>query len=410
MYALCDLYTEREFPEILSDTIESSGALEMRSFVWRNDTTGRTVAREINSRARRGNPTKIEKCRHGIWTEGVRWSLLHPERLPQELNHDGIQIMRLRRDDFDHSKVVISEDASLMMGMNLTDQTRDWMDFCVRSTDPDVRQALIDRKRPDFKISAAQQQGRPVVLTDHCEPRRWRMPDMMDEADVIGLPKRLETCLQSAGDETVRRSVDEIRSSHELMESLILTATDEVRICAVYLSLPSISAAVLHALSKGVRVRILSPKVIDVYYASIFEPLVRLQKMAEELGVADGLDIRFLDQMLHAKVVASNRGMYIGSSNPEELSAFVAGETGLYMPNESTVADRFIDVFERRFHQSQRIKEILITQRMLLTDRFKNSAKRKGIQMLHRMWHLRDQVSVKLLPLIAQLSRMTSMH
>lgn len=316
---------EVAFERILRRIDEARRSVLVRSFNWRDDETGQTVARALLRAAERGVAVTILKDRVGMhyeYLEGSKQSFFHkrielrvrlqtwflmavygqwgslkqrPSPLADALlNHRNVTVHRDEK-RFDHAKVYVFDDQTVILGgMGIGDDSRlENVDFMVEVTGGDAAFRLNERH-----------EGRVAF-----DPER-----------------RLDYLLHSFvanGDSEDTLAEQRLR--------LIRGAQSSLTIAMAYLGDRACARALLDAVNRGVRVTLLTSaraNVLGDLNLRTCDDLLRRTRNAPNLRV-------FLHpRMVHGKaVVVDGARVDIGSANFTRLSHGGYEEVNLYSQN-----------------------------------------------------------------------------
>lgn len=345
------------FVRILERVAMAKERIEVRAFVWRDDDTGRQVARALLAAAERGVRVVIQKDRVAASYEyhgGTRQSLFHKRiGMTQRLEtwfldraysgggslaqrasgeaealraHPHVTIEHAGK-RFDHAKVWVFDDDALMLGgMGIgDDHHHDWVDFMVEVQGHEAVQRLRDRlagrvpfdgKRTfDFLLHNRATQG-----GKHCP--------MLD--DRLGL---------------------------------IDAAATSIHIGMAYLGDQRFTKALLAALSRGVNVTLVTSARADVMGNINRATCNTLVRRARGTGK---LTVRLHPRMVHAKALVIDGAISdIGSANFTSLSHGVYDELNLYV-NDTDFAAQLLAALEQRAVEALPLLGKMSTQRSVL--------------------------------------------
>jgi cardiolipin synthase len=348
---------EDAFSEMLSAIATARRTLFVRAFIWRDDATGREVARAILDAAERGVRVTICKDLVGAiyehFDENQR-SFFHPAielrerirvrllrlvygrpRLPrrptaplarQLLEHPGIAVHH-RHKLCDHSKLLIVDDETMFVGgMGFGDEfRRRWLDLMVRL---DGRRH-VERYAAQLAPRPCASPTRPVGFLVNA-----RQPDGRLRFGIVG--HRLRAIA-----ETRRRLVMEMAylGDPRITDALV----DLVRRGAELTLVLSARANVVHDLNSAV-----------------------VDELRRRTGAPDRLRIFHHPRMVHTKVmVFDDCAVELGSANCTPLSHDGYGETDVWVEDPG-FARQVLDVVERHAGESTPVVQPL-RPRLLFT-------------------------------------------
>jgi cardiolipin synthase len=297
-------------------------SVEIRAFLWRDDEAGNMLGDAVLAAADRGVRVTIHKDKIAAvyeYTGGNKQSFFHKrveairgfqawflgaiyrapgsfKQRPNELSerilaHPNISVEHQRK-RFDHSKVYIIDDRSIILGsMGIGDNHRhDWIDVMVEA------------------------EG-----ATHVARLRERMAGL-DEFD----PSRGLDFLVHSREAHRKRSCPMI--SHRL--ALIDAAERSITVAMAYFTDRRFTAALARAVQRGVDV-----KVVIADYADVLANINRAScdALMRLTGAPDNLSILLVPRMVHSKVVViDHRFCDVGSANFTSLSHGVYDEINLY--------------------------------------------------------------------------------
>src|SRR5215468_6295739 len=281
------------FQQIVERVRGADRSVEIRAFLWRDDEAGNM----LSFFHKRVDPIRGFQA----WFLGAVYRApgsfkQRPNSLSQQiLAHPNIRVEHQRK-RFDHSKLYIIDDRTLVLGsMGIGDNHRhDWIDVMVE-----------------------------VEGAEHIARLRERMAGL-DEFD----PSRGIDFLVHSREAHRKKSCPMI--SHRL--ALIDGAEQSLTVEMAYLSDRRFTAALARAVQRGVEVHLVTADQADVLAninRATCDALMRLT------GAPDNLTIALVPRMVHSKVVViDHRFCDIGSANFTPLSHGVYDEINLYVDNE----------------------------------------------------------------------------
>jgi cardiolipin synthase len=299
------------FERILSRIGEARASIVVRAFEWRDDDTGRSIARALLAAAERGVKVTIWKDRLGGYYEhleatkqsffhkkidfGARWQLWclmffygrwgslaqSPSELATALlAHPNVRVIAEKR--FDHAKLYIFDDETVILGgMGIGDDFRDVnVDFMVEISGGDAAERLAARYEGRAPFDA----GRPFDYLLHSFRGHTRSRDSLSA-------QRLD---------------------------LLAGVRERLTIAMAYLGDPEPTQAVIDAVKRGVQVTLLTAARANVG-ADI--NLLTCSQILQRTGSPANLRVIFHPRMVHAKVlVGDGEWVDLGSTNFTRLS------------------------------------------------------------------------------------------
>ncbi len=361
------------YTRIFAHIAAAQHTIEVRAFVWRDDDTGRAVARALLAAAERGVKVSVYKDRVAASYEyhgGTRQSLFHKRigfdqrlqtwvldraysvrgSLAQRpsveaialLSHPNVQVEHARK-RFDHAKVWVFDDQALMLGgMGIGDDHRHrWVDFMVELQGAPV----VQRLRQRLAAQAAFDPARPLDFLAHSRGTHGLHHCPM-------LEQRL---------------------------ALINAATSSLHIAMAYLGDARFTEALLAAVNRGVSVSLITSARADVMGHINRATCNKLFAHAQ----SDRLQIFVHPQMVHAKaIVIDERICDIGSANFTPLSHGVYDEVNLYV-NDPAFAQDLVQAMQLRAAEATRLsrrfttaKAALLLERAVVAYMSRRAAKR----------------------------------
>lgn len=334
--------------------------IEVRAFVWRDDETGRAVARALLAAANRGVEVTIFKDRVAASYEyhgGTRQSLFHKDKgLDQRLQawfldrayavkgpvnqdpspeaaallaHACVRVEHAHK-RFDHAKVWVFDDEVLMLGgMGIGDDHRhQWVDFMVELPCA----AAVQRLQQRLGGHSAFEHARSFDFLAHSRLVHGRRCEMLEQ--------RL---------------------------ALIDGAERSLHVAMAYLGDARFTRALLAAVHRGVTVSLITSARADVM-GNINR--ATCNKLLARAGHSDRLRIFLHPQVVHAKaIVIDGRLCDVGSANFTPLSHGVYDEVNLYV-NHQGFAERLQDALRARAEESEPLSgRIATTRTVLLVER-----------------------------------------
>jgi cardiolipin synthase len=343
------------FQAIVDKVRNAERSVEIRAFLWRDDEAGNMLGEAVLDAANRGAMVTIHKDKIAAvyeYTGGNKQSFFHkrvdpirgfqawflgavyrapgsfkqrPNSLAQQiLTHANIRVEHQRK-RFDHSKLFIIDDRTLVLGsMGIGDNHRhDWIDVMVE-----------------------------VEGAKHIERLRERMAGL-DEFD----PSRGIDFLVHSREAHRKNSCPMV--SHRL--ALIDSAERSLTVEMAYLTDRRFTAALARAVQRGVEVHLVTADRADVLTnvnRATCDALMRLT------GAPDNLTIALMPRMVHSKVVViDHRFCDIGSANFTPLSHGVYDEINLYIDNEPFA--RAVEAEIDRHREDSRIVESRLSYRKM---------------------------------------------
>jgi cardiolipin synthase A/B len=350
------------FERIVARIGRARRSILVRAFEWRDDDTGRSVARALLAAADRGVNVTIWKDRVGGYYEHLeatkqsffhkridlgarcqlwclmtfygRWGSL--QQRPSELAaallaHPNVRLVAEKR--FDHTKLYQFDDETVILGgMGIGDDFRDVnVDFMVEISGGDAAERLAAR----YEGRARFDPGRPFDYLLHAFRGQGRTGESLSA-------QRLE---------------------------LIAGVRERLTIAMAYLGDPEPTAAVVDAVKRGVQVTLLTAARANVG-ADI--NLLTCSQILRRTGNPENLRLVLHPRMVHAKVlVGDGEWVDLGSTNFTRLSH------GGYEEVDVFCRDR---MFARRVEQA-------IEQEVRLGQRAR-------LPLDYRLWRLAFELSV----------------
>jgi cardiolipin synthase len=327
----CDDRAEPTFRRVLERFGEARQRVDMHMFVWRNDEIGNAVGEAVLAAADRGVAVRIRKDLGAIMYERVemnRQSLLplkltrlqqlwhrlcgltfpdsfvddsRPHRLGQALlDHPRVEVEWVAHT---HSKYYVFDDACMITGsINLEDRHRGYLDYMLEITG----RQHIDRFRQRLSGAAAldpTQSLEFVVNVREPTPRFEIKPLMLD---------------------------------------LLAQSTRDVYIEMAYLGDPDLSDAIVAAARRGVAVSILFSR-----HANIGND-INYRVLHTTCQRAPTVRMIFADRMIHAKLLAADDHILLGSANMSVFSLQNAVEFNLLVHSQPGFAAELAAEIGRR--------------------------------------------------------------
>ena len=342
---------------ILERIASAQANIEVRAFVWRDDDTGRAVARALLDAADRGVNVVIRKDRVAASYEyhgGTRQSLFHKQiGLVQRLETwfldrayagGGSLVQRgcaeadalrahprvaIEYDDkrFDHAKVwVFDDDALILGGMGIgDDHHHEWVDFMVEVQG----EPAVERLRARVSGTAQFDPSRSYdFLLHHRATQAEALCPMLDE--------RLR---------------------------LIDSAMRSIHIGMAYLGDPRFTRALLNALGRGVDVLLVTSARADVMGNINRATCNTLIRRARGPGK---LTVRLHPRVVHAKAIAIDGSICdVGSANFTSLSHGVYDEVNIYV-NDERFAAQLTAALEAQAAEGHALARPIATTRTVL--------------------------------------------
>jgi len=299
------------FPRILSRIEQARRSIAIRCFEWRDDDTGRSVARAVLAAADRGVEITILKDRLGGFYEHLastkqslfhkeidfhaRWQLWglmmfygcwgplrqRPSALADALmRHPNVRLVTDKR--FDHAKVFVFDDQAVILGgMGIGDDFRDVnVDFMVEIAGGDAVDRLAERYAGRARFDA----GRPFDYLLHSFRGHVR-----------------------TGESLAAQRLD-----------LIAGARERLTIAMAYLGDPASTEALCRAVGRGVSVTLLTAAKADVGGDL---NLYTCERILRRTGAPENLRLVLHPTMVHGKaIVGDGAWVDLGSTNFTQLS------------------------------------------------------------------------------------------
>lgn len=337
------------FESVLHEVANAKVSVEVETYIFKDDETGKRVATALGEAADRGLQVRLivdgigasgwyEKNGPALESRGVHVRVYHPiffaslvSRLAIDLGLKrtrkptrGALISRLNRRD--HRKVFIIDGRILYVGsLNITD------DHCAQ-----IRGSLA------WRDTAVRTEGGPIdkmimaynAVWNRCHDyrgrRRWR-------DSILHRPRRIKPSRLIRLNHTRRLR----KRSYEELVHRISTAKDRVWLTNAYFA-PSgkLARALKKACENGADVRVLVPRNSDVF----FMPWVATAHYVLVLK-SGGKIYEYLPRFLHAKTALIDHWATVGTSNLNRRSLLHDFEVDLVMIDKGvkqTLADQFL--------------------------------------------------------------------
>ncbi len=318
---------EVSFPAIIDRIGRARISVEIRAFLWRDDASGNALGTALLDAADRGVQVTIHKDKIAAvyeYSGGNKQSFFHKRvdairgfqawflgsvyRLPGSfkqrpnpiaeavLNHRNI-VVEHRRKRFDHSKVFIIDDDTLILGsMGIGDNhTDEWVDLMIELDGAEHVARLRER----------------MAGGDEFDPSRGI--DFLVHSRSV---HRKKTCPMA---------------SHRL--ALIDAAKDSLTVEMAYMGDRRYTQALSRAVQRGVEVTL-----VTAWHADVLGNVNRAtcDALLKTTGAPENLTIVLLPRMVHSKVVViDHRWVDVGSANFTPLSHGVYDEINLYVDSPS---------------------------------------------------------------------------
>ncbi len=283
------------FDEILAAIDSAESSIFIQTYIWKDDSTGQTVASKLKAAANRGVRVTVGKDMLGTFFELGDMMTGKPSPVFTKAGLKGYKNIQVVTDlfaDTDHSKFYIFDERSVIFGgMNIADEYHlQWHDYMVLLRGKVWTEAFTNK-----------------VLK--------QLPWPPASALVLAVNNSKETAIRTA---TV-----------EIIEN----ATRSVVIEHAYFSDDKVIAAVKKAAAKGVRVEIILPKVPDTHLYANMATINRL--LDSESGKVP--KVFLYPHMSHAKVIMTDgRIVALGSANLTPRSMLTSKEITLFVHGVST--------------------------------------------------------------------------
>lgn len=345
------------YRRILARIGSATRRIEVRAFVWRDDDTGRSVARALLAAAERGVDVVIRKDRVAASYEyhgGTRQSLFHKNiKLGQRMQtwfldrayavrgplaqqrceeadalcaHPRVTIEHAHK-RFDHAKVWVFDEAALILGgMGIgDDHHHEWVDFMVEVEGSEAVERLNARLQTEAEFDA----DRTFDFLLHNRAKQG-----------IRLCPMLQSRLQ-----------------------LIASARKSLHIGMAYLGDSRFTQSLLAAVARGVDVTLVTSARADVMGNINRATCNTLLRRAAGPG---NLIVRLHPRVVHAKaIVIDRRQSDIGSANFTSLSHGIYDEVNLYV-NDDGFAGQLADALERRAAEGRQLQQPMATKKGVL--------------------------------------------
>jgi len=279
----------------------------IQMFIWKNDATGRRIARLLLEVAERGVLVDITKEAVGDFFE-FSGDFISTKESTQEpwlafWHHPNIRISTATYND--HAKVfVIDGSTMLLTGMNIADEYyRDWHDYMVELRGARFVEQFLTRGRGPADA--------PVRLVMNNEEHKDIRPVLME-------------LLQSA-------------KEHVVMEQC-------------YLSDPEVVRTLIALSRRQVHVTIILPKQTDFHHHANIATVGTL--LAEGLG--SHMTVLLTPRMFHAKAtIVDHKTVFIGSANTFRVSLDEMGEVNVLVRGRHRIAWRLREAMSKSIVQSR---------------------------------------------------------
>ena len=334
------------FPEIIRCIRSAQESIFINMFIWRNDTIGCTLAREVLAAADRGIKVTISKDRYGVicetceesrqsffnrrpsLTEKLKIAVLalfynhDRSHAPRDTHLDGGALLHALlehpnvdavydKNKYDHSKFYLFDDQTLIFGG-------------INVEDKENGQDYAGRVYHDYMVK-------------------------LTEAPLIA--EFLEQRHSPASGGTFEMNLKERGSWFGMKRAylkLINEAEKSLTIVMAYLSpLPEFEEAILRAVRRGTDVRIVIPAHANFQDDLNKKTVLRLMKQSD-----GAIKVYAYPGMLHAKLLMSDKALSLGSCNITKKAFRQLDELNLSVPSDAsdfvaTVRESVEDTFAR---------------------------------------------------------------
>ena len=341
------------FPEIMRQIRTAEHEITVHMFIWREDRTGKEIARELIAAADRGVKVTIEKDLYAVtleYAEESQRSLCHRPNLRDRFNISMLELVynrdlmkkRLRTSrsslymqmkehpgiamtdgvrTYDHSKYYIFDRKVMILGgINIEDKEyycdskgRVYHDYMVKISDPDIVAQFMEKRK---------------------DPRK--------KSDLFRVNmKEPVSCF-------------ELKSSYlEIIDG----AERELCILMAYFAPErDILSAIKRALHRGVHVRIMIPRsanyMDDMNKLSVSKMLGYTKTHNSENS--SKLEVYMTDRMLHSKLLMNDRRIIVGSCNINKKAFTKLDELAVVVDNDdSPFAEDIRSSLEEAFRNAE---------------------------------------------------------
>lgn len=281
---------DEAFPRIRKLLKRAEHTVIIQMFIWKDDATGRSMAKLLLDLAERGVKVYLFKEAVGDLFESHQDFLTTKESTDslwkQFWSHPNIRISYGHRND--HAKVyIIDHEVLLLTGMNIADEyAYEWHDYLVELRG----RGFVEQYLTEGEISAS---VRGIKL------------------------------LMNVGD---RR---EIRGA---VMSLIAEARESIVIEHCYLSDPQVITELIRRSHEGVRIVVIIPETPDVHHYSNMQAVSRLI----DEGDKEKVSVFLYPRIVHGKIMLIDRNRaFIGSANLMTSSLDTMGELNVLIEGET---------------------------------------------------------------------------
>ena len=334
------------FPKIIECIRDAHESILINMFIWRNDSIGNTVAKEILSAAERGVKITISKDRYGVvcesceenrksffnrkpnFTEKVKISALKlfynreprvtfnqteedsGELLGAVLNHPNITVA-CNTNKYDHCKYYVFDNKTVIVGgINIED------------------------KENGCDYAGRQYRDYMVMITEENA-----VAEFLDSLKSPGASEHFKM--------NIKKPVYHFGMKEAYLE-LIRQAEEYLTIVMAYYSpLPEFENAVISAAERGVKVKIVIPAKAN------FQDSLNKKTVSRLIGKSNGkIKVCGFDGMLHAKLLMSEKTISLGSCNITKKAFGQLDELNVFVPNDErsfalSVKASVEDIFRR---------------------------------------------------------------
>ena len=319
------------FNEIFKAIDSAESSVYIQTYIWKDDSTGHTVAAKLKAAADRGVRVTVSKDMLGTFFELGDMIQGKPSPVFTRIGlkgHKNIQVATNLFADTDHSKYYIFDERSVIFGgMNIADEYHlQWHDYMV---------LFRGKKRTEVFTNK--------VLKQSYRPR----------------PSPVVLAVNNSKHTEIRTAIIEIMDH----------AKDSIVIEHAYFSDDNVIKAVKKAAARGVRVEVILPKIPDTHLYANMATVNRL--LDSESGKAPRIFL--YPHMSHAKVIMTDGQIVaIGSANLTPRSMLTSKEITLFVHGDPT--SRFISELREQLQ-----KDIAASEEVLQPFKLGLPAKIKAI-------------------------------
>lgn len=278
------------FTRILSDIDSAKSSIHIQTFIWKDDTIGRSVVTRLKAVAGRDMTVTVHKDLLGTFFEIPSMLAGRPSPVFTRnglKGHRNIDVSVGWRTDTDHSKYVITDQQRVVFGgMNIADEYHtQWHDYMVAVEDAQWTHAFKIRVLKGF-------------------------PWPSEAPFFIAVNDRAATEIRTAFIEVIDRSKDRLIIEH------------------AYFSDDRIIKAVKRAAARGVRVDVILPKAPDTH---LYANMATINRLLASKG-RTSLKVFLYPKMMHAKVILADGSIAaVGSANLTLRSMLTSREVTMFV-------------------------------------------------------------------------------